>query len=79
MPRVLLSRVKSTHTRLRTDTVLGWTNALPAVGEPFVMSADPLDPAASMRLVTTTPVVALGAGGEFSTENSTYRLELVPV
>jgi hypothetical protein len=80
--RVRLERVKN-GVALRTSEVLGEAGELPRVGEKFLMTAPPLDPTAgNMRMVLTSPVVAIFADYDaveadsitFQTENSTYRL-----
>lgn len=79
-----LTRLKSNHQNLRTDTIEGQCDDLPAKGRCFMMTAPPLDPASGMRYVHTTPVLELehdgdkpegiGAGIVFTTRNSTYHL-----
>ena len=76
-----LTKIRSTHSNLRTDTVVGFTTALPEVGKVFVMFAPPIDPAATFRQVTTTlvkHVEVIDNTYRFVTENSTYQLEILP-
>ncbi len=82
MQPVTLRKVSSTHSNLRTDEVYGHAAALPIVGEPFVMFADPIDPTAAVRIVKTS-LVRLTTTTDigfttyyFETENSKYALTL---
>ena len=84
-----LTKLKSNHTQLRTDVIEGMIPLLPKVGLSFSIYAKPLDEAADVRIVTTTPIEHLtevsedlsGESGKrvwaFDTANSTYRLELL--
>jgi hypothetical protein len=93
--RVKLERVKN-GVALRTSEVVGdatlafsqdLTEFPVYVGQRFRMTAPPLDPAALIPVVETSPVVAIietqepdGTGWQvvFQTENSTYRLTRLP-
>lgn len=79
--KVKLTKVKSTHTNLRTDTVEGTAFALPEVGDSFAMFGEPLDPnVGNMRGVYTTEIKScerIGNEFQFTTLNSTYRLEVL--
>lgn len=79
--KVKLTKIKSTHSNLRTDTVEGVTYGLPEVGKGFTMFGEPLDPnVGNMRGVYTTEIkVCDRTGNEFMfvTENSTYKLEVL--
>jgi hypothetical protein len=84
--RVKLERVKN-GVALRTSEVVGDAEFPVYVGQRFRMTAPPLDPAASIRVVETSLVVAIietqepdGTGWQvvFQTENSTYRLTRLP-
>lgn len=77
--KVLLVKVKSNHQNLRTPTVSGIADTLPAVGFPFVMYGEPLTDEGDTRVVTTTPVTRIleqtvPGVTRFETENSTYEL-----
>jgi hypothetical protein len=41
---------------LRTNDVEGQTTRLPTMGKPFVMTAKPLNPNATLRYIETSPV-----------------------
>lgn len=77
--KVRLTKKMSNHQHLRTDWVEGETGDLPTIGECFVMFAKPLDPAADIRGIKTTPVISLEYLGNntimFKTANSIYALE----
>lgn len=80
-----LTRISSNHNRLRTNEVVGWGEKIPEVGEPFTMTAPPLDPEAGFRYVTTSPVKSVApiknddavVGYLFNTENSTYQVDIL--
>ena len=83
-----LVRLKSAHRNLRTDTITGTSEEIPTKGKRFVMTAEPLNPDFSVRVIETTEVTwirntpggALFTGINsmvFQTENSTYRLDLL--
>lgn len=74
--KVRLTRLESSHRNLRTDSVEGDAPRLPKVGHRFSMAAAPLDPAADIRLIETSPVFELVPGG-FKTMNSHYQLEVL--
>lgn len=42
---------------LRTETIEGETNKVPTIGECFCMTAEPLDPLASVRVINTSKIV----------------------
>lgn len=76
---VTLRKVMSTHSNLRTDEVVGQANALPVVGEGFIMFADSLEVKGGTRYIRTTPVVTVWnetgvRSTHFRTANSTYEL-----
>jgi hypothetical protein len=76
-----LTRVNSSHKRLRTDEVVGDFEDLPCEGYCFEMSAPPLDPKMDIRWIVTSPVQKIelddGKMYRFATENSTYKLEVL--
>lgn len=78
MLSVKLVRIKSNHTNLRTDDVVGKTTHIPEQGEPFVIFAPPLE-FGTFRTVQTTPVQSCEYDQaqrkfDFKTENSHYML-----
>lgn len=73
----LLRKIETNHQRLRTETVQGDFEKLPVVGESFVIASEPLDPAATIRIVTTSVVQKIEQRGydiTFHTLNSVYGL-----
>ncbi len=54
-----ISRPEGLDGGLRTPSVVGETNRLPAIGEYFEMTGKPLDPAASVRCVNTSKVMVM--------------------
>jgi len=78
--KVRLTKIKSNHNNIRTSTVEGVTYKLPEVGDTFTLFAEPLDPHFDLRGVYTTEVKLverIGNEFQFSTANSTYKLELL--
>jgi len=78
--KVRLTKVRSNHTNLRTNTVEGETVSLPEKGKSFTLIADPLNPNADFRSVETTAielVEKMGSEFMFHTQNSTYKLEVL--
>ncbi len=62
---------------LRTDSIEGEANEMPATGQQFYMSAPPLAEG-NCRWVNTSTVVELHDAGEFTTKSgSRYRVELL--
>ena len=63
---------------MRTNTVEGDTNDLPTIGQPFELRGESLVlPAPAVRLVTTSPVIAV-EGDEFLTKSgSVYHYEVL--
>lgn len=75
-----LTKIKSTHSNLRTDVIVGFCLGAPKMGESFTMFAPPLVTQADLRVITTTEVQAIAQIGQtydFNTMNSTYKLELL--
>jgi hypothetical protein len=68
-----LTKIQSTHQKLRTDVIEGWCYHLPIVGEAFSIFSDPLDPEMQVRVVRTSTVVDVYVD-RFETLNSTYEL-----
>ncbi len=79
--KVRLRRIRSSHTNLRTNEVIGECRSLPELGSRFIMTAKPLqNPKANFRLIYSTPIQAIEWSGNtvrFVTENSTYELDLL--
>ncbi len=70
-----LTRITSAHALLRTDEVTGYAITPPAVGELFVMYAEPLSEAEGLiRWVRTSVVTEVTSTG-FKTLNSVYNFE----
>jgi hypothetical protein len=62
---------------VRTSTVVGDCDDYPVVGEPFVMTAAPIDPMCDIRVISTSIVQKVTKQtNEFIVEtmNSTYHL-----
>ena len=77
MIKCTLTRLKSNHNKLRTDTVTGITTRVPILNHPFVMIADPIDDGPAIRLIETTKVLTIDTLKNvytFTTRNSTYQL-----
>lgn len=84
MYNVRLIKVISTHDNLRTDEVVGLTHSLPEVGQPFILTGDPLSKSAHVRIIHTTPVIKMDETNSvnsgtivFETVNSVYRLHYI--
>ncbi len=76
--KVRLTKIKSSHSNLRTDVIEGETRALPAIGSGFVMFGKGLE--YGTRMVYTTAIQSLIRTGDeiqFETANSTYLLEVL--
>jgi hypothetical protein len=75
MIKAKLVKIESTHNNLRTNEIVGEFSYSPEVGHVFRFYSKPLDPDASIRVITTSSVQSIN-GQEFKTRNSTYRLEV---
>jgi len=78
---VTLTKLESTHSNLRTETVVGEAALLPRVGHPFFMTSESLTDKEAVRYIRTTPVVLVNQNNgviEFSTLNSNYSLTVHP-
>lgn len=78
--RVRITRLRSTHDKLRTDSVEGDSMTLPRAGGRVVVVGQPLTPGADHRVVTTSEVRSVfqdNGAFLFTTLNSTYRMELL--
>jgi hypothetical protein len=78
---VVLSKVDG-GSALRTEEVRGSAESGPRVGCRFTMTAEPLNPEAFLRVVTTSEVKSWDYDADekhivFRTENSTYRLTIL--
>lgn len=81
MISVKLIRLASNHSNLRTSEIIGETVELPSEGKEFVLFGEPIDITKDIRIVHTTPIQTVEKLHEklyqFTTANSTYRLELL--
>lgn len=82
MIECILTRIESIHSNLRTDEVFGETKDLPMIGKSFVMSADPINENAFIRVIETSPVKEVRhhteeGSLEFWTNNSHYGLQIL--
>lgn len=80
--RVRLTKIHSSNKNIRTESVEGITKQLPTEGHAFLMTADPIDPLADIRLIQTTVVESVESVGNeyrFYTRNSYYKLEVLEV
>jgi hypothetical protein len=78
--KVLLTKIKSNHSNLRTDTVEGVVLDLPEKGKSIVLVGKPLIVGMDARVVATTEiqnVEKLGEEYQFVTLNSTYKLKVL--
>lgn len=76
---VKLTKIESTHTKLRTNEVEGFTIELPEVGKSFGMVSESLSDKMEGRLVTTSLIQELDKKDSvytFKTKNSIYRLDV---
>lgn len=82
MTKVRLTKVKSTHGNLRTDSAEGEAPTWPPrLGREFSLYGQGLSDPSLTRQIVTTPVRAVRAqasGYEFDTQNSTYRVVELP-
>lgn len=77
-----LTKIESTHKRLRTNEIVGKTPGIPEVGENFMIFGESLTKGAAFRQVTTTQIQSCAWFPEtkkfvFKTLNSTYELEIL--
>lgn len=81
MISVILKKVESTHTNLRTPIVKGFIIEKPALNKELVVLAEPLNPAASGRMIRTTKIKSISVITDkivrCSTRNSIYEIEYV--
>jgi hypothetical protein len=77
---VILKKIESNHTNVRTNETAGRVIDLPTVGKYFVLVGESLTPGMDARCITTTEVKSveqLDKVYKFKTLNSTYELEVV--
>lgn len=72
----ILHKRQSAHENLRTDSVAGYFNRYPEIGQHFTIIGFALDPDKNIRVVTTSAVKNV-TGEHFETQNSMYRLEVL--
>lgn len=80
MYRVKLTKIKSNHTNLRTDTVEGVTAELPTKDKSFNLIGESLTEGMNARLVYTTEVQSVESVDmlyKFTTLNSEYHLQVL--
>lgn len=78
--KIQLTKLASNHYNLRTDIVVGTLASPPAIGEPLVIYADPLDVSNYIRRITTSPVTGIidnfnSSGIVCFTANSVYDIK----
>lgn len=78
--RGILTRIDG-GVALRTNSVEGEFEQLPTVGEKFIILGEPLTEGTDVRVVSTSPVVAVDDPTQqtmfIKTENSLYKLEII--
>ena len=75
-----LTKIFSTHDRVRTNVVEGELKFTPTVGFPLQMIAPPLDKQADARFICTTPIKKIeekDGKQMIHTANSLYSLETI--
>ena len=78
--QVILKKIESNHTNLRTNEIEGRTLSLPEISKNFVLVGESLTPGLDARVVTTTEIKSIEQSGKkytFKTLNSTYELEVL--
>lgn len=78
--KVRLTKVKSNHSVMRTDTIEGLTEELPSLGKNFTVVGKSLTVGMDCRVFTTTEiqfVENLNNEFVFNTLNSVYKLEVL--
>lgn len=75
---VILTKIESNHSNLRTNDIVGQTLYLPKVGQSFHLVGESLTPGLTHRIINTTEIKEVEKTGEmtyiFKTQNSTYGL-----
>lgn len=81
MISVILKKVESTHANLRTPVVRGFIKEKPALNKELIVLAEPLNPAASGRMIRTTRIKQINVLTDkitrCLTSNSIYEIEYV--
>ena len=80
--KVILTKIESNHSRLRTSDVLGNTLELPQVGKSFYLVGESLTEGMIARVVTTSEISSVevsedGKEFTFKTQNSTYKVQVL--
>ena len=60
---------------IRTETVIGFCDEPPTVGDHFTLFAEPLDKEQNIRFIRTSPITSVD-GDIFITANSIYRWDI---
>lgn len=78
---VVLKKIESNHSNVRTNETEGQTLALPEVGKNFTLVGASLTPGLTHRLITTTEIKEVQKNEDgtyiFKTLNSTYGLSVI--
>lgn len=78
---IKLTKVRSSHDNLRTDTVLGGIAAIPVVGDYMAVWAESLDgDPEKVRIISTSLIKNVSVSGsvyEVETQNSAYTVEIL--
>ena len=77
-----LKKLSNNENKLRTNEVIGGSNVMPAVGEPFEIVGKPLEISEGMRVVCTSLVVSIEKTDNpqvqiIHTLNSVYEITLL--
>lgn len=79
--QVKLTQLKSNHNNVRTKEIVGEAAMMPTVGSQFSVTGAPLKLDQGSRYLITTPVTDIifidEKTYEFTTMNSTYKLEIL--
>ncbi len=79
--KIKLAKVSSSHSRLRTEEVIGYVKKVPVIGSNFIMAAPPLDKSKDFRWIETSHIKSIEYTSEnfltFETENSVYNIEVL--
>lgn len=71
--KVRMTRIESNHENLRTPSVEGFLHTELKVGNPIVITAEPLVSWADVRCITTTDIERI-EGNLYYTRNSIYEV-----
>ena len=81
MISVILKKIESNHSNLRTPTVKGFIKEKPALNKEIVVLAQPINPIAVGRMIRTTRIKEINVLTDkivrCSTSNSIYEIEYV--